>query len=641
MTIENLLAWSAQMLALALVGTLLPVLCRIRDPRSLLRYFQALLLLCVLLPAIQPWRRELIIAPLGELRAAGPVVNATTPSASAGISWEEIALVVFLSGAALRLLWLIAGMARLSKHRRDARPLYPLPPSVEAARDSVGADALVCLAGDQTGPVTFGSRVPVILLPERFLLLPSEAQFAIACHELLHVRRRDWLQHMIEEAVSIVLWFHPAAWWLVSRIRLSREQAVDREVVRLTQARDPYVQALLTMSGTRPSLDLAPAPLFLRQRHLKERIYSIVKEVTMSKRRLVTSYASMSAVLAGATWMAVALFPLQGLPQVQTDPLEQKRQAIAKLEKAIAVRASADAPGIKVSPGGTVLHRPGVLYPIEARRARVTGTVTLEASLDQQGNVIDARVISGPDQLRRAALAAILQWHYAKDTTPDRVQATIEFQLPANSPPGPPPPPPPPPNVGRLLSVNLAGLPDSLAATLRSRLDGFVGQRLNEAVMTEIRTAILDIEPHARIAWRNDSATRPEDLMDLHLHIAVGEVSNAAFADTAPPADFGAPPAGTQRIRVGGNVQATKLTNQVNPEYPALARTARIQGTVRLAVLISPQGEITRMQLMSGHPLLVKNAQEAVGQWRYQPTLLNGNPVEVQTVIDVNYTLVE
>ena len=93
------------------------------------------------------------------------------------------------------------------------------------------------------------------------------------------------------------------------------------------------------------------------------------------------------------------------------------------------------------------------------------------------------------------------------------------------------------------------------------------------------------------------------------------------------------------RIRVGGNVQQAKLIKQPKPVYPPLAKQARIQGTVRFTAIIGKDGTIQNLQLVSGHPLLVPSAQEAVKQWVYQPTLLNGEPVEVVTQIDVNFTL--
>jgi protein TonB len=95
----------------------------------------------------------------------------------------------------------------------------------------------------------------------------------------------------------------------------------------------------------------------------------------------------------------------------------------------------------------------------------------------------------------------------------------------------------------------------------------------------------------------------------------------------------------TQRLRVGGNVQAANLIKKIAPPYPPLAKQARIQGTVRFNATISKEGTIQNLTLVSGHPLLVPAATEAVKQWIYKPTLLNGEAVEVLTTIDVNFTL--
>jgi protein TonB len=117
----------------------------------------------------------------------------------------------------------------------------------------------------------------------------------------------------------------------------------------------------------------------------------------------------------------------------------------------------------------------------------------------------------------------------------------------------------------------------------------------------------------------------------------IGSVGNAP--PPPPPVKEAPKPATPQRIRVGGNVQAAKLVRQPKPQYPTLAKQARIQGVVRFTAVIGKDGTIQNLQLVSGHPLLVPSAQAAVKEWVYQPTLLNQEPVEVITQIDVNFTL--
>jgi len=93
------------------------------------------------------------------------------------------------------------------------------------------------------------------------------------------------------------------------------------------------------------------------------------------------------------------------------------------------------------------------------------------------------------------------------------------------------------------------------------------------------------------------------------------------------------------RVRVSSGVSNGLLIHKVNPVYPPLARQARISGTVLLQAQISKDGSIENLQLISGHPMLAPAAIEAVKQWKYKPYLLNGEPVEVDTQVQVNFTL--
>jgi protein TonB len=116
----------------------------------------------------------------------------------------------------------------------------------------------------------------------------------------------------------------------------------------------------------------------------------------------------------------------------------------------------------------------------------------------------------------------------------------------------------------------------------------------------------------------------------------IGGVIGGAGTAAPPP-----PKPNVTRTRVGGAVQAAKLVNRVQPLYPPLARQTRISGTVKLHAIIGKSGSVEQLQVVSGHPLLVQSALDAVKQWRYQPTLLNGEPVEVDTEIDVIFSLAQ
>jgi protein TonB len=104
----------------------------------------------------------------------------------------------------------------------------------------------------------------------------------------------------------------------------------------------------------------------------------------------------------------------------------------------------------------------------------------------------------------------------------------------------------------------------------------------------------------------------------------------------APPPP---PKAAPSRIKVGGQVQAANLLHQVLPVYPAIAKTAHVSGTVRLHAVIAKDGSIQELQYVSGPALLMRAAMDAVHEWKYRPTMLNGEPVEVDTTIDVVFSL--
>src|SRR5713101_7028442 len=128
----------------------------------------------------------------------------------------------------------------------------------------------------------------------------------------------------------------------------SRDEAVDREVVALLNAREQYLESLLTLAAAKAGLDLVPASPFLRKHHLKRRVASLMKEVSMSKIRLSSSMAALTAALVLAAWFGVKSFPLQAAPQEKQD-------------------SKIDAPGVAVQPSPVaVMHRTPVTYPKDA-----------------------------------------------------------------------------------------------------------------------------------------------------------------------------------------------------------------------------------------------------------------------------------
>jgi beta-lactamase regulating signal transducer with metallopeptidase domain len=322
----NLVFWSVQAALLVLAAGFLPRLFQIRQPRVLLGYWRTVLAITLALPFVEPWHR---VQGIGTIAIAPDIAGSTfTPASNPSVThWHfhgfqfvtQIIGAVILIGIAGRLVILALGLLKLGQFRRASSPISVFSESAaifERTGTQVSASAEFRLSAHVDSPVTFGVAAPVILLPERFLSMNAQFQAAIACHELVHVRRNDWAHHLAEETIRAAFWFHPAIAWLIARVRLAREQVVDFEVVRLTKARKTYLDALLEFATSRSWAAAIPAPPFLAERQLAERVSLMLKEVRMSRTRLIASLAAIACCLALATTLAARAFPLQGSPLV-------------------------------------------------------------------------------------------------------------------------------------------------------------------------------------------------------------------------------------------------------------------------------------------------------------------------------------
>ena len=306
----NLFDYSLQVMLLITAGGLLAEVFRLREPRIRLAYRQTLLVCCLLLPLVQPWR-ESVATPASDFTLAAPVAAAGNGQDD---SWGSVAAFVLGGGAVFRLLWLGAGIIRLRRLKKSARRFDAREECFPVLTTGNAAPQLL-VTSQVDGPVTFGWLRPVILLPESFAEAHPDTQSAVLTHELVHVERRDWLWTVAEEIIRSLLWFHPAVRWLISRIQLAREQVVDREVLNRTGDREAYLRALVEITKARAAPTFSTAPAFLRRWHLKARVQTLLEEVSMTKSRMVVSLAAMAVLLAAAGVLAVSYFPLRTVPQ--------------------------------------------------------------------------------------------------------------------------------------------------------------------------------------------------------------------------------------------------------------------------------------------------------------------------------------
>ena len=324
----------------------------------------------------------------------------------------------------------------------------------------------------------------------------------------------------------------------------------------------------------------------------------------MTKRNLLLPLAAAFATLPLVIGVAAWQFPLRAAPQDAVDD-----------------------PGVAVEMGqAKILHRTPVVYPEQARTNHISGTVVVSVSLDEKGEVLEAIAESGPEQLRKAVVQSVLNWHFSMEGGQAR-----KFPLAISFIPGGDAPAPAAenraaesgmPDTARTVdSFSTLRLPSALKEKVQQANLVHTGDVLTRENLHALEASLRAIDDHLRLS----AAVRDDKLM-LSVMLVGPQMPRAASASA-------------QSLRVGGNVQSANLITHVAPKYPALAKQAGLQGLVRFNAIIARDGTIENLQAVSGHPMLIQAATDAVKQWVYKPTLFNGNPVEVITTIDVNFTL--
>jgi TonB family protein len=699
--VRDLAAFWVQIACIVIV---VAVLLRVVSMPARARY--ACLRLALLACLATPWmfRSVVVVTPEPRLEriadaiaplSAGPVQPPTAAlpqSATAApahvlpeIPWATVALVALFAGVAVRGLWLSVGVLRLRRLRR--RAMLVDSPDYAAAQQQLGTSAAIAQVEGLPQPVTFGFRRPIVLLPETLAAAPAELRRAVVTHELFHVRRRDWLSVLGEEALRTLLWFHPAILWLTSHIQLAREEMVDELTVRATGDRRAYMQALLAFADTG---GVHPAPAFAHRRQLFHRILSVSKEKAMSVPRIVASGVVVVTALAGASWYASTLFPIVVAAAVETPaavsvssvyqlakPAEQIPAMIRVAEAAVsAVQRTAaggaqDAPH-EVTPENPIPRRTRnvqPLWPSQFAGQRLGVVVNTLVRIGRDGSVTDV-VDKGCSVARSAqndavcraffdvAAAAIRQWKYDRP-----VQAPLQFSVVLTFRPDADP------AVAQSVAADewlkyVREMQDSLRvlaeltpgfqprdqelveltrqySNLRSQYDSL--ERAQREVV-ERGQAVPDLSLQNQIARLKDQLREVERAIARYqasrdsLQAQPGTVSPTASSpfDALPPL---VSPSGRAPLRVTPPITAPIPIKQAKPQYSAEAMRARVEGTVTMEALVDERGLVADARVVKSIPLLDQLALEAVRQWEFKPALLNGEPVPVIVMLHLDFNL--
>jgi TonB family protein len=349
----------------------------------------------------QPASGPAVILPIetASRSAAGPPALDADPR-----DWLEAvqiwALPIWSAGAFLFSIRLALGCKHAFTLARRGKPASS--PVVEtvlrlARAMDVRLRVRVLISSISDTPSVVGWLRPVILLPAGALIGLTPLQLeAVLAHEIGHIRRYDYLINLLQMVVETLLFYHPAVWWASKRIRTERELCCDDLAVRFSGNALRYARALTILEKLRlqpPSVAMASTggPL----------MYRIQRLMGMTSRQYGSSRLPfILAITLGALCLAFNITWVRGQ----------------------------DAPGVRVDLGSSsIIHRAPVSYPESVKKQGVTGTVQLEVSLDESGNVYDAHVLSGPDELRKSALESVLNWHFSNSAARTTRVVSISF----------------------------------------------------------------------------------------------------------------------------------------------------------------------------------------------------------------------
>lgn len=695
------------------------------------------------LAALSPFLPPL---PLPVLQAVGsapaelppPVVGAVsrlaTPapaSPAARFTWGAAALGVYVLVAAVLLARLGIGWLFTRRLLRAATPAPGEPTLFTSNWISV--------------PLTVGRKV---LLPADWTTWSHDKLDAVLAHEGAHVRRRDWAIALLAGVNRSLFWFHPLAWWVERRLATLAEQACDDSAL-LTVGSRPYAQALLDMAAAVRSAQGRlewEAMAMAKASEVRQRIELILDETRQIPRGLTRArWAALVACSAPLIWLvsATQLVPANA----------QQVGAVSTLDAPARERHLAANPNDVEARSQLILHYYAtgnrapriahIIYLIEnhpstpqaifasqgmlprdnslnthAEYQRVLGAWRQAAARNPENSVVlasAARFLQSSGEFDEAekllmtggpsatghlaqlyALAILGATGDPAFTKPNnssfapRVQRELEAsdnvmlrqfvgqrlrsiaRRPQNGQPLPPgvmnlddhplllsaidfgerlvgrASPAPSGVLGGIVgSVPIAPIPPTKRVApeypplaRQARISGVV--KLNGTIGVDGTVKQIEVVsghpllvPAALQAFKQWTfPPQREEVRGVFDIPFIAPTDGPAAAMAQEPR-----PAVPQRIRVGGNVHAARLVRKSDPVYPPQARGERIEGDVTLSIVCGKDGQVIEVTPVDGNPVLAGAAVDAVRLWVYQPTLLNGEPVEVATTVVVPFRL--
>jgi TonB family protein len=581
----------------------------------------------------------------------------------------------------LRLARLAWAFARTLQIRRSAYA-PPIPDLLERVwnrcQEAYSLTGVELLFSERiSGPVTAGSA---IILPVSLLAETSEDVLTTAVgHEMAHIARQDFACNLLYELLQLPVSFHPGAWLIQRGIERTREIACDELVTQRLIDAGVYARSILSIAGGMRAL---PGPGYTLGVFdgdiLEERIRRLVERPAANLRRarllLVSGLSALAICAVVASSLALTARAQGGAGPLKLGEAAYNRGDYQEAAKQFGSAVQLEPANLKArlllanalmsqyvpgtdpaSPLVTaaqeqyreVLARdPGNKQATDGMLSLLTSSKRFPEAHDWALKAIQA---DATDKFAYYT-AGFLDWSMSyPDYASARAAAGMQPQDPGIIP-----------DAGLRLKVRTAhmaqiedgfrmlqvalqldpGYSDAMAyMNLLCRIEAGIvdsSQQSSDLIAQADQWVSKALDAKRKQAQNPKPAARPLD------------VDGPAPLGSTPPPPPPPPPPGQGglaaatlpgAVRIEGSAQQAKLVSQQAPVYPPLARQAGISGVVQLSVLIARDGTVQNIQILRGHPLLVPAALEAVRHWVYSQTLLNGQPVEVATTVDVNFQL--
>ena len=599
----------------AIVGAVVAALLLLaRRASASLRYVVACagLVTMAMMPVVtaaRQWTPAPVVVEVSRLARAESAPIAAAISAAADGGWPArltparvapLVVLTWITGVLLLTAQLFGGWLQIVRIRRSARLLDAREWADRIVRvgERLQVSRVVPIfESTLVGvPVVIGWLRPMILVPAGVLAgLSPDYIDAILAHELAHIRRGDYVVNALQRVVEIVLFYHPAVWWVSAVIRREREHCCDDLAAPLSPSRLTYARALVALEewrGRAPALAMAAArsSLFARVRRIVDPSSAV--ESLLPKGAVMTIVSSLVAlVLASAISVGhAAPAPALKAPAVMQAPVPV-----------------VSAPTPPVVPIAHMVQGVGSIH----------GTVT-----DQRDGRIPGATITLDTIGREGA---------SRTTHSDRTGQFAVTGLPDGA---------------YLLTVKLPGF-----GSYTRRVDVTVGGDLTENVQLRLgsKEETLNVFPAGRDAApdrQTVSMASVSTLLDAakvasdagRLGEAEGLLRQAlAILHASDVPAIPSPRPGV--VRIGGDIKEPRKIVDVPPIYPRDARAAGIQGTVTIEATIDRDGSVQDALVLQGVPELNDAALQAVRQWVYTPTLLSGSPVAIVMTVTVTFSL--